>query len=406
MRKIRLIWWQTYLRSVRHPAFLLFTLGVPGFLMVMGGAAAYFIFEALQGDRRPAAVVDPAGLLVPAESWTPANQFDRIVALETLPGEAQAAAALQAGTIQAYYVVPPDYVSGGVVAEVAGGPVSERVREQVRGYLAEGLLKATSAERRRRIAEGTTLLHRSLADQREMSFQLGFQWGSIVFVLAAFYFINSSSTSDMLGALREEEEKKTIEISLTSATVEQLLAGKVAGIISAGLTQFAVWAAGAAGLTALAWWALKAPGITLAAGPLAAALALCLALLLPAYVMSVTGVIVISSIAGLAGRGEQVASLVTSLLGTLAGPLAFIAVSSPDNPLVILFSILPITSPMVMTIRFLQVIVPAWQLALAIGLVWGLMIFNVAAGARVYRAKWLMSGQKNRLRAAWQALRG
>jgi ABC-type Na+ efflux pump permease subunit len=406
MRKTWLIWQQTFLANVRHPAFLMFTLGLPGILAAVSLATAYFVGAALDGDRRPAAVVDPAGALIPVEQWRPADLPGGAPPLRSLPDEANALAGLRAGRLQAYYLVPPNYLAGGEVTEVAAGPLNSELRGLVKRYLTEGLLRATPAERRLRISAGATLLHRSLTDQRENSFQAGFQWGLVAFVLAAFYFINSSSTADMLGILREEKTRNTIEISLTSASVEQLLAGKAAGLISGGLAQFAIWAVAAASITAAAWRVLRLPPVSLAAGPLAGALALSLALLLPAYVMSVSGTIVVGSLVSLAGRGEQVANLLASLAGTLAGPLALAAFSSPDNPVIIVFSLLPFTSPLIMIVRFMQVVVPAWQLAAAIGLVWGLMIVNLLLSARLYRASWLAEGQRNWLKAAWLALRG
>lgn len=406
MRKTFLIWRQTFLANVRHPAFLTFTLGLPGMLVAVSLATAYFISAAINGDRRPAAVVDPAGVLTPAAAWQPSQPPADAPPLINLPDESGALARLRAGSLQAYYLIPSDYLAGGQVTEVSSGQTNGRLDELIKRYLAEGLLKATPAERRQRISAGATLLHRSLSDQRENTFQEGFQWGLVAFVLTAFYFVNSSSTSDMLGVMREEKTRHTIEISLTSSSVEQLLTGKAAGLISGGLAQFAIWAAAAACITAVTWWTLRLPPVNLAAGPLVEALGLCLALLVPAYIMSVTGTVVVGALVNLAGRGEQLANLLASLAGTLAGPLALAAFSSPDNPVIVLFSLLPFTSPLVMVVRFMQVVVPAWQLALAAGLVWGLMIINLLAGARLYRASWLADGSRNWLRAAWLALRG
>jgi ABC-2 type transport system permease protein len=404
MRKALLVWWQTYRRSVLHPAFLMFTLGIPGFLLLVGGAASYFILKATEGDTRPVGIVDTAQLLIPAQAWQPPGTLQNAVHLQSFSTTAEAQAALESGTIQAFYEVQPNYVTSGAVTEVATAQVDDRIREELQHYLTEGLLKATPDQKRERLTQGVSLQHRSLTDQREISVQLAFQWGLAFFVLMAFYLINSSSTSDMLHALREEKEKRTIEISLTSVTVEQLLVGKVGGIVSAGLTQFSVWLVGAALIVFIAWPVLHLGNLTLAVGPLADTLGLCLALLLPAYIMNAIGVIVISSLADLAGRGEQVVSLITNLLGTLAGPLTFIAISTPDNPLAIVLSILPFTSPMLMVTRYVQVVVPSWQIILAISLVWGLTLFNTLIAARVYRATWLLTGERNILRAVWKAV--
>ena len=166
-----------------------------------------------------------------------------------------------------------------------------------------------------------------------------------------------------------------------------------------------VWFGGAALLAALTLPLLESHGIKLAFEPLASLLGLCLALLLPAYIMGATSVVVVSSLGNLAGRGEQMVSLITNLLGTLVGPLAFIAIASPDNPIAVVLSLLPITSPL-LVVRSLQVTVPTWQIVLALVAVWGAMFFNLFFAARIYRASWLLAGQRNWLRGAWWALRG
>jgi ABC-2 type transport system permease protein len=405
MQKVILVWLQTYRRSVWHPAFLTMTFGLPFFLALVGGVAAYFVLKATEGDRRPVGIVDSANVLVAPERWQPANSFARLVELRSFAGDLEAERALQAGEIQAYYVVAPDYVSSGVATEVAAAEVGARVRSQVRAYLTEGLLKATEAERRARLAQGTTIRHRSLTDQREMTIQLAVQAGVVGFVLMAFYFINTSSTSDMLQALREEKEKKTIEISLSSLTVEQLLIGKVGGIVSVGVSQFAVWFGGAALVAVIAWPLLESSGVRLVFEPLFNLLWLCLGLLLPTYITSATSVVVISSLSNLAGRGEQVVSLILNLVSVLLGPLALIALSSPDNPISVALSMLPISAPL-LVIRALQVIVPTWQIVLAFSIVWGAMVLNLFFAARIYRASWLMAGQRNWLRGLWWALSG
>lgn len=405
MRKSFLVWWQTYRRSVWHPAFLMMTFGLPAFLASVGGVAGYFILKATEGDRRPVGIVDPASLLIAAETWQPANSFVQLVDQRSFASDSAAERALQVGEIQAYYVIAPDYLSSGVATEVAGAEVGARVRAQVRTYLTEGLLKATETERRARLAEGTTIRHRSLTDQREMTIQLGVQWGVVGFVLMAFYFVNSSSTSDMLQALREEKDKKTIEISLTSLTVEQLLIGKVAGIVSVGLTQVAVWFGSATLLAAIALPLLEASGVRLAFEPLANILWLCLGLLLPTYITGATSVVVISSLGNLAGRGEQVVSLILNLVSVLLGPLALIALSSPDNPIAVVLSMLPFTAPL-LVIRSLQVTIPTWQMVLALLVAWSAMFLSLFFSARLYRASWLMAGQRNWLRGAWWALSG
>lgn len=406
MNKTLLIWRRTYRRSVLHPAFLLFTFGLPAVYVVAAAIAAYFIVKAAEGDQRPIGYVDESGALIAAEAWQPGNPDERVVEMLRFDSEGEAGNALRAGTIQAYYVVAPDYMASGSVTEVSAGNVADRVRDQARAFLREGLLRSTPAAHRVRIALGARVLHRSLDDQREMIFQLALQWGAAAAVISAFYLTNLTTSSDMLHVLNEETWGGTIEIALTSATPAQLLAGKIGGVVSAGLTQFAVWALGAGAPTLVALRLLALGGIELSFAPLWATLALCLALLLPAYVVNSATIAIVTSITDLAGRGEQIVSLVMSFGGVIIGPLTLIAVSAPDNSLAVALSLFPFTSATVMVARFVQVEVPAWQIALAVGLAWGWMIFSVFAAARLYRAAWLMAGQGHWLKSAWLAMIG
>ncbi|MEK7312241.1 MAG: hypothetical protein AAB382_09725, partial [Chloroflexota bacterium] len=112
----------------------------------------------------------------------------------------------------------------------------------------------------------------------------------------------------MLHALNEEVWGNTIEITLTSLTVEQLLAGKVGGGLGG---PDSVCGTGVPTLAVLHLLALG--GIELSFAPLWGTLALCLALLFPAYVMNAAGIVIVNAVTDLAGRGEQLASLLLSL---------------------------------------------------------------------------------------------
>jgi hypothetical protein len=59
---------------------------------------------------------------------------------------------------------------------------------------------------------------------------------------------------------------------------------------------------------------------------------------------------------------------------------------------------------MIMVTRYVQVVVPPWQIWLALGLVWALTVFNILIAARIYRATWLLTGERNPARALWRVV--
>ena len=90
MRKAFLVGWHTYRRSVLHPAFLLFTFGLPIAYAIAAGIAAYFINKADEGDARPIGYVDMSGQLISAGAWQPADPTTRAVNMLAYDDQAEA----------------------------------------------------------------------------------------------------------------------------------------------------------------------------------------------------------------------------------------------------------------------------------------------------------------------------
>lgn len=395
MPKALLIARRTWLQSVRHPAFLAFTVGLPASLIALIALGGLLTAQFLFSDHRPIGYVDGTGILPDANAWLTHHADSNNVPMQLFATEADAKRAYAAGELQAYYVVDANYVSTGYVKQVSTGLSALRVQAQFEAFLRDGLMQSVSPNYRDRIANGTTLLHRSLLTGNEATLQNYLQWAVATFVVLAFWLINATSSSDALYALHDEENQNTIETSLTSASPAQLIAGKALGVVAAGFTQFAAWGGLAAIILGLVLASLARSGIDLSLGPIWSILGLSLALSLPGFAMNVTGLILFSALAELAGRGERVVWAVINFSALLAGPLTYAALRAPDHPASVILSLLPFSAPLVMVARYAQVTVPGWQVALSLVFVWGSALFNILFVARAYRAKWLMSGQKD-----------
>lgn len=79
-------------------------------------------------------------------------------------------------------------------------------------------------------------------------------------------------------------------------------------------------------------------------------------------------------------------------------------VNNPEGPIAFWFSIIPLTSPIIMMVR-IPFGVPYWQLALSMGLLILGFIFTTWLSAKIYRTGILMYGKKVNYRELWKWLR-
>jgi ABC-2 type transport system permease protein len=82
--------------------------------------------------------------------------------------------------------------------------------------------------------------------------------------------------------------------------------------------------------------------------------------------------------------------------------LAQIAQNQPASTVVVVASLVPLWSPMIMPTRAALGPVPLWELGLAVVLVLATSYLMIRGAARVYRGAVLRLGAKVKLRDAWQ----
>jgi ABC-2 type transport system permease protein len=76
---------------------------------------------------------------------------------------------------------------------------------------------------------------------------------------------------------------------------------------------------------------------------------------------------------------------------------------NPESSLSFWFSIIPLTSPIVMMAR-IPFDVPAWEIALSMGLMLVTIFGTVLMAAKIYRTGILMYGKKTSYRELWKWL--
>jgi ABC-2 type transport system permease protein len=171
MRKSFLVAKHEYLKMVRKRSFLLSTLGMPlliiivmavGIAVAMGG-----------GNDTPLGYVDHAGALdpdvQPPEIETQiARERASDVEIRSYPDETSARVALEAEEIQAYYVVPEEYLATGQLElyywdDAPGEAVQSDFEDFVRANLVSGLDEPAAL----RAFDGVNLAIRSADGSRD-----------------------------------------------------------------------------------------------------------------------------------------------------------------------------------------------------------------------------------------------
>lgn len=396
MKKFWLVATYEYLRHVLRKRFIISILSMPiffAFIIGMGFISAY-----MQVDRTPIGYVDFSGILANAEqNINSADSFDNVDIL-AFQDVATAAQALEAKEIRAYYVISQDYLETGEVEVVAKEAKGTEGRGQFVDFLQYNLLKNRPADERNRLVEGPVLEIRSVDGAQSMGDNnfLGF----LVPMIAAILLMIAINTSGgyLLQALVEEKENRTMEIIVTSVSPTQLMAGKIVGNLSVGLTQIGAWLSVVliAAVIVIRFIPIG-EGFQLSPGYMG----LMLAVMLPAFVMIAGLMALVGATATESREAQQIAGLFTL---PLAVPLWFISaiMANPNSALSVGLSLFPFTAPLALTLRAGFTSVPVWQSILSIALLVFCAVGSLWLAGRAFRMGMLRYGK----RLTWREIFG
>lgn len=399
MRKFWLMAKHEYLKTVRRRAFWLATLGVPLLMVVIMAVSVAVTIGG--GDERPLGYVDHAGILATGV-YPDLEEGEKFTEMHAFADEAAARAALEAGQIQAFYVLPADYFQSRQVSLYYWDDrPGEAVQADFDDFMQANLMAGLPDDVQWRVREGVDLTVRSADGRHEASGEDVINF--LVPLIAGLFFVFAVMTSAgyLLQAVADEKENQTVEIMFTSLAPEQLIGGKAAGLIAAALSQILVWVlALVVGLIVGAQFlgplqAIKVPWMFF----LVAAL-----YFFPAYVLIAGVMTAIGSMVTEMRQGQQIAGLLNVLFVL---PYFFIAIiiTKPDSPILVALTLFPTTAFITVTIRWGMAVIPAWQLIVS----WLLLVatagLSVWAAARIFRIGMLRYGQRINLRAAVQILR-
>jgi ABC-2 type transport system permease protein len=387
-KKVWLIFRQEYLRHVLRKRFLLTLLSLPLGALLVVAVAALIIFS--QYDARPVGYIDLCGVL--SEADKPTRQSDQIyppLEMRRYENEDQARADIKSKTIQAYYVIQPDYLMTGKVRQVSLDALSNFVDSQFSNFLRINLLKNQPPKVAARLLSGANITVRSLEGSRQASSKQFFKLliplaGGLLFIIAT-----NTSGGYLLQALVEEKQNRTMEIVVTSVSPGQLMAGKIAGNMAVGLTELGAWLSFA--LVGLIVASTFIPGLQIPFEP--GFVLLTLATLIPAFVMVAALMAAVGATATEAREAQQVAGLFTL---PIIAPYWFISLlmMRPNSPLAVALSLFPLTAPVSLPLRSAFTDVPAWQIAASLTLLVLLATGSIWLAGRAFRMGMLSYGKR------------
>lgn len=230
-------------------SFWLTTLGLPLIAGLIFGVIGLFnnnesnlqiVREFFQGSQetRVEGYVDEAGLIreIPAE--VPAGRYIPFV------NEQAARRAMEAGEIEAYYVLPADYIEKGEIRYIHPefNPFA-LLRKQSHPFtwvvhvnLAGGNQNIVDLPQGPKDVEEIALGPTIISDEEN---PLAI-WVPYAFAFLYFTMINGSATL-LLSSVSKEKENRLLETLLTSTTPSQLLIGKIISLGLIGLFQAVLW---------------------------------------------------------------------------------------------------------------------------------------------------------------------
>ena len=222
------------------------------------------------------------------------------------------------------------------------------------------------------------------APDPQVTFIASFVMVMILYISLLLYGIN------VMRSVLEEKTSRIMEVMLSVAQPKEMMAGKILGVGSVGLTQFAIWAG-----TALL---INSASLIAAHNQLKNVISLKLMIAFPVFFL--LGYLLYSTMYAAIGamvNSEQEAQqtqliVIMPIIAAIA--LAFPVLQGPNTPLALWGSLIPFTSPIIMFIRIAVRTPPSWQIALSIAINLATTYGLILLCGRIYRVGVLMYGKK------------
>jgi ABC-2 type transport system permease protein len=393
MNKLWLVLRNEYVRRVKTRGFLFAVISMP--LMILLAIILGVISYRMQTNMLPVGFVDHSGMFnqapLPEEKLSfPFSQVE-IIMFDNLESGKNA---LTSNSIQVLFEIQADYLESGAVEALAVTKPGENAYGRMREFLKSNLISGQPDPVIQRIEKGSNFTIKSSDGTRQANMR---DWFVVLFPFVTgliFIIVINISGGYLLQSVVDEKDNRTMEIIVTSVSPEQLMAGKILGNLSVGLTQLMIWllfaGLGIAGVQLFFNYGL-APEIGLVH------LVLTLGIIIPGFILIAALMTLVGVTATDMREAQQVSVLFTL---PMVSPFWFASaiLQHPDNPLTVFLSIFPFTSVVTMPLRISIAVVPGYQLVSAVSAMWVSAIFALLIASKAFRLGMLSYGKRIHLK--------
>jgi len=441
---IRTVAWHEFWFTVRKKSYYLVTLGMPLLLLGYLGIITLIVLMMVPGEiskmNMPTGVIDKSGILTasgaplcdaPIGEEIEVELTDTIVdeipeELRQLAGDAEMNSesirrvilldSIEAGrpnlenkTWKGVVVIPEDYIESGKVkvytrrsdlfgSAMKTGWISRMLRKEI---LKKTTLTDNEVDRIRNFASATEFEINEHGDFEEVNLlSKGLSLGIPLAVAGLLVLALMMNASALLASIAEEKENKVMEVIISSVSSDQLLFGKVLGIVCAGLLQIAIWMGMVSIIPILLQMAMN-EFVDYDINVLQLAIS---------GIFMVTGFLFYGSLlAGMGSLGstyKDCQQLSAAVIICACVPMMFfqVFISDPNAIVPRALSMIPFFSPIGMTLRLGSGDIALWEAGLSFLILVISTWFAIKLAARLFRAGTLMRGKPPGIREIWKVL--
>jgi ABC-2 type transport system permease protein len=396
MKRYWIVAQHEFVTQLKRKSFLFMAFVFPIFIAGLSLFTGYLSArqEEQTGSLGQIGIVDQSGVL--------AGEQDKPAEYITFADEESAASALRDGRIGAYFVLPPDYPSTGVVNAYSHDVIPTGIENQLQAYIETNLLTQWPPATAARLRQPAEISMVTLDGRIHIDERTGIVMILTPIVFAILFIMSISMTSSyMMQNIVEEKETRMVEMITTSITPLELLWGKLIGLSALGVLQILSWSlVGGVALLIRQDIAVTLANINY---PLWL-LALAILYLLLGYLLYGS---LLSGI-GASSSSMQEAQPIAGLFSLVAVIPLFVLMQFLENPnggWPVFLSLLPFTSSAAMMIRLVLGQVPLWQVYLSLGILAASVVLIVWLAAWVFRVGLLLTGQRLTPRTLFRAMR-